>query len=238
MANLKEIDMRVFYHYKNEKDSVINGYIGMASTPEVLQTTRIINDKEALQSLVRKDNCTYLKTPAGIFTEVTFPVDEIKATHANDSLLSVGVTFQRINSGIENSPYVFEAPDYLLMIPRDSLYTFFEKGQTINSTSSYYTILDSKNQYVFSNIGNMITYLADKKKEGLVGDSDWVAKHPAWNKIVLVPVTLTTATNTTTSAGGIASVANEMALTSTRLQGGPNGEKIELQVIYAKFHDK
>jgi hypothetical protein len=64
-----------------------------------------------------------------------------------------------------------------------------------------------------------------------------VAKHPAWNKIVLVPVTLTTATNTTTSAGGIASVANEMALTSTRLQGGPNGEKIELQVIYAKFHD-
>ena len=238
MANLKEIDMRVFYHYKNEKDSIINGYIGMASTPEVLQTTRIINDKEALQSLVRKDNCTYLKTPAGIFTEVTFPVDEIKATHANDSLLSVGVTFQRINSGIENSPYVFEAPDYLLMIPRDSLYTFFEKGQTINSTSSYYTILDSKNQYVFSNIGNMITYLADKKKEGLVGDSDWVAKHPAWNKIVLVPVTLTTATNTTTSAGGIASVANEMALTSTRLQGGPNGEKIELQVIYAKFHDK
>lgn len=238
MANLQEIDMRVFYHYKNDKDSVINGYIGMSSTPEVLQTTRIINDKEALQSLVNQDNCTYLKTPAGIFTEVTFPVDEIKATHVNDSLLSVGVTFQRINSGIENSPYVFEAPDYLLMIPRDSLYTFFEKGQTINSTSSFYSVIDSKNRYEFSNIGNMITYLANKKIDGLLSDPDWVAKHPAWNKVVLVPVTLTTASNTTTAASGIASVANEMALKSTRLQGGPNGEKIELQVIYAKFHDK
>lgn len=238
MANLKEIDMRVFYHYMNaEKDSIMTGYIGMSSTPEVLQTTRIINDKEALESLVSNNNCTYLKTPAGIFTEVTFPVDEIKATHANDSLLSVGVTFQRINSGIKNSPYVFEAPEYLLMIPRDSLYTFFEKGQTINSTSSFYTILDAENQYEFNNIGNMITYLADKKVQGLISDPDWVAKHPNWNKVVLVPVTLTGATNTTVSAAGVASVANQMALTSTRLQGGPNGEKIELQVIYAKFHD-
>ena len=237
MANLSEIDMRVFYSYKNDKDSVLNAYIGMSSTPEVLQTTRIINDKEALQSLVNKNDYTYLKTPAGIFTEVTFPVDEITATHAKDSLLSVSVTFQRLNSGIENTPYVFEAPEYLLMIPKDSLYTFFEKGQTINSTSSFYTILDAENQYEFSNIGNMITYLSSNKAKGLAADPDWVAKHPNWNKIVLVPVTLTTATSTTTSAAGIASVANQMSLTSTRLQGGPNGEKIELQVIYAKFHD-
>ena len=124
------------------------------------------------------------------------------------------------------------------MIPRDSLYTFFEKGQTINSTSSFYSVIDSKNRYEFSNIGNMITYLADKKIDGLLSDPDWVAKHPNWNRVVLVPVTLTYASNTTTAASGIASVANEMALKSTRLQGGPNGEKIELQVIYAKFHDK
>lgn len=237
MANLNEIDIRIFYSYRNDKDSIISAYMAMASTPEVLQTTRVINDKEALQSLVNDKSCTYLKTPAGIFTEVTLPVDDIKAKHATDSLLSVGVTFQRLNSELRNSPYVFSAPEYLLMIPRDSLYTFFEHRQTINSKNSFYTILNSMNEYDFSNIDNMISYMSNAKKVGLANDPNWVATHSDWNKVVLVPVTITTAVNTTTSAAGVASVANQMSMTSTRLKGGPNGSDIELKVIYAKFNE-
>ena len=237
MANLSEIDLRIFYRYRNDKDSVINTYLAMSSTAEVLQTTTVINDKDALQSLVNNDNWTYLKSPAGIFTEVTLPVDEIKAAHATDSLLSVSIAFQRLNSEMQNSSYVLEAPDYLLMIPKDSLYTFFEKNQTINSTTSFYTVLNSTNQYEFSNIGNMITYMSKLKTKGLAEYPNWEATHPNWNKIVLVPVTIATASNTTTSSAGVAAVANQMALTSTRLQGGPKGDKIEMKVIYAKFND-
>ena len=45
---------------------------------------------------LREDNtCTYLKTPAGIFTEVTLPVDEISTSHSTDSLLTAKIVFQR-----------------------------------------------------------------------------------------------------------------------------------------------
>ena len=56
---------------------------------------------KALEDLVNDNSCTYLKSPAGIFTEVTLPVDEISQAHANDSLLSVSVTFNRQNSNVE-----------------------------------------------------------------------------------------------------------------------------------------
>lgn len=93
------------------------------------------------------------------------------------------------------------------------------------------------NEYDFSNIDNMISYMSNAKKVGLANDPNWVATHPNWNKVVLVPVTITTAVNTTTSAAGVASVANQMSMTSTRLKGGPNGSDIELKVIYAKFNE-
>ena len=79
------------------------------------------------------------------------------------------------------------------------------------------------NTYTFNNIGSLIKYLgknADRSK-------------PDWNKVVIVPVTVTV--NNTT--GELTKVAHDMSMTSTRLVGGSQNpySPLKISVIYSKF---
>ena len=58
---------------------------------------------------------------------------------------------------------------------------------------------------------------------------NWVAAHPDWNKIVLVPV------STETSSTGYSKIYNEFELTSTKLVGGSN-TPIQISVVYSHFN--
>lgn len=235
MAKLSNIEMRVFYHFKSDTTTYY-GAMRMASTPEVLQTTKITNDKEGLQRLVADESCTYLKTPAGIFTEMTLPVDDIMSPeHKSDSLLSVSLTLQHINSAIPQNKYLLDEPGSVLMVMKDSLYTFFEKEKTYDFTSAFVADLSS-NSYSFSNIGNLIHLMYQNKFAGELADPEWLQKNPNWNKVVIVPIASTSVT-VTTSASIVYSLSNEMGLSSTQLAGGPNSP-VEVKVIYAKFNDR
>ena len=234
MANVAEIDMQIYYKYKEDTTSTASMFL--SSTPEVLQTSYIVNDRTALERLTSDNSCTYLKSPAGIFTEVTLPVEEISQTHANDSLLSVSINFERINSSQQNSEYPIATPTNILMVQKDSLYTFFENETMYDYNTSFMATV-SNNVYAFNNIGNLITHMARQKSEGLKGDANWVEKHPDWNKVVLVPVA--TSSKTTSDSYGysssvISGIHNQMGLSSTKLVGGASSP-IEVKVVYAKF---
>ncbi len=234
MAKLNIIEMRIFYHFKT--DTTYYGTMRMASTPEVLQTTKVTNDKEGLKRLVADESCTYLKTPAGIFTEMTLPVENIMSPeHNTDSLLSVSLTLKHINSKIPQNKYLLDEPGSVLMVMKDSLYSFFEKEKTYDFTSAFVADL-STNSYTFSNIGNLISLMYQNKFIGELTDPEWVEKHPNWNKVVIVPIATTSITVTTT-ASIIFPLSNEMGLSSTQLEGGPNNP-IEVKVIYANFKDR
>ena len=235
MAKLSNIEMRVFYHFKKDTTTYY-GAMRMASTPEVLQTTKVTNDKEGLKRLVADESCTYLKTPAGIFTEMTLPVDDIMSSeHKSDSLLSVSLTLKHINSAIPQNKYLLDEPASVLMVMKDSLYSFFEKEKTYDYTSAFVADLYS-NSYSFSNIGNLINLMYLNKFVGELADPEWLQKHPNWNKVVIVPIASTSVT-VTTSASIVYSLCNEMGLSSTQLEGGPNSP-IEVKVIYAKFNEQ
>ena len=237
MAKVAEIDMQMYYSYQS--DTTYYTSVFLSSTPEVLQTAYVVNDRAALEQLVSDNSCTYLKSPAGIFTEVTLPVDEISQTHANDSLLSVSVSFLRQNSDATVSDFPISSPANILMVHKDSLYSFFENQTMYDYKSSYMASLGTTNAYAFSNIGNMITLMAQQKADGLKSDPNWTAKHPDWNKVVLVPIAVTSKTsydyygNASTS---ISAVQNQMGLSSTKLVGGDNSP-IEVKVIFAKFRE-
>lgn len=232
MAKIQEMQIRVYYRYKKNSETLIS-YLSSSSTPEVLQTTKVTNDKEALSRLVNDESCTYLKSPSGIFTEVTMPVDEITLSHTNDSLLSVSVDFKRENSGVQQ-PYLLNAPKNIIMLPTDSLTTFFEEERAYDYKSSYIASLASNNSYSFSNIGNLITLLSNNKAKGLASDPDWLSKHPNWNKVMLVPISISQTSSTSSS---VAVVANHMGLCSTKLVGGKDSP-IEVKVIYASFKNQ
>lgn len=129
MAYVSVSQLNVYFRYNN--DSTYLGTSSFAGTEEVLQTTNIVNDKDAIKQLASDNSCTYLKTPSGIFTEITLPVDEVKLGHENDTLNTAELTLKRINNNYHGE-YALSAPSTLLMIPKDSLYSFFENSDIVD----------------------------------------------------------------------------------------------------------
>lgn len=231
MAYITVSQLNIYFRYLN--DSTYVGTTSFSATEEVLQTTNISNDKQNIADLANDNTCTYLKTPAGIFTEITLPVDEITENHSNDTINTAKISLTRINNNTHDE-YSLSAPSTLLMIPKDSLYTFFENGDNVDYKKSFIaTYSSSTNQYTFNNISGMITYMADIKKKGLAENSNWLNEHPDWNKVVVIPVSVTT-----NSSSQIVKIVHDMSLTSTKLVGGSENpyEPIKINVIYSKFN--
>ncbi len=233
MAYVSIPQLNIYYRrYVNGKDSITSGLTLFNGTEEVLQTTTITNDHAAISWLVDDPSCTYIKSPSGIFTEVTLPVDEIVKGHENDTINTAKITFNRINNE-HWSNYSLPAPSTLLLLETDSVSSFFESGKVPNSKQSFLSSYNStSNSYVFSNIGGIISAMYHAKVQGLNSDPQWLAKHPNWNKVTLVPVSTTTTTSSA-STTIVTGVTNDMSLTSTRLQGGQT--PIAINVIYSKF---
>lgn len=225
------VDTRLVVYYSIETyDKKYRVTTELHATEEVLQTTRITNNDDLIQELAAEDEWTYLKTPAGIFTEVTLPIDEIKKGHENDTIASAKVVFHKMNDKSALSDIILKDPVNLLMVEKDSLEQFFENHKTPSSPTSYLTTLSTAyNSYTFSNISGLVNYLYKKK---LAGGANYAAEHPDWNKVVLVPVN--TSVTSSSSSATISAVNNEMSITSTRLVGGSNNqhEPIRISVIY------
>lgn len=227
LGAMSYIDMSrltVYFKYLSG-DTIINTYTSFAGTEEVLQTTTITNDNNRLKQLAEDSTCTYLKTPAGIFTELTLPVDDILNGHDNDTINTVKIALQRINNSSPTNQWTLDVPQTLLMIPKSQLYSFFETRQIADYKSSFLASYSSTNNtYTFSNISGLIRYM-DQNRD----DSDW-------NKAVLIPVS-TSYVTTSEDQSKLAEVVHDLSMTSTKLVGGsanPN-DPIVLTVIYSRF---
>ena len=241
----------IFYwtrHKTINKDStaVGIGYNRFDGTEEVLQLNMIQNDKESMKQLASQKNWTYLKSPAGIFTEVTLPIDDIMKGHEKDTLNTATISFPRLNNENEDNPYNFATPSTILMVQKDSLKSFFEKSKLADSRTSYTASYSStgtyKNAYTFQNIANLVSAMYKNKGKG-----------ENWNKVVLVPVNVITTTQGYTTV--ISKINHDMSLASTRLIVGTDdpdkdytkdaktGKKvasgpIRIKVIYSKFKEE
>lgn len=233
-SSISNIGLRIFYRLVTDSTDVRASLV-LAGTKEVLQTTHVTNDMGALQKLAAETQHTYLKSPAGLYTEVTLPVEEIMSQHKNDSLIAAKIIFLRLNNQSVD-PRMLATPKTLLMVQSDSLHTFFEKNELPDNKTSYYTTFSSTNNtYEFSNISNLVKTLWTYYQEGISRNANWAAEHPNWNKVLLVPITKTSySTSTGTTVTG---VEHDMSLTSTRLVGGtqnPNAP-VQISVMYANY---
>lgn len=221
------IGLRTYYTVDTDT-ATITASLTLAGTKEVMQTTLVTNDNKTIQQLANENGHTYIKSPAGLFTEVTLPVEEIKQGHETDSLLSSRIVFQRLNNQSSDNR-VLGIPPTLLMIPKDSLHSFFESNKVPDYKLSYMASYSSStNTYTFSNISSLITALWNAKQLK-------TAQSPDWNKVVLVPVSYASST----SSSEITNVEHYMGLTSTRLVGGStnSNQPIQVNVVYGKFKD-
>ena len=244
MAYISLSQLNVYFRHKTtttasdgtKRDTIITSVGAFPGTEEVLQTTTVNNDKSTLQKLVSDNSCTYLKSPAGIFTEMRIPVKDIVEkqyigedgktySHKNDTINSAKVVLTRINNA-QDSEYTLAIPKTLLILPKADMYSFFEKKKVADYKTSFLaTYNSSTNTYTFNNIGGLVKHLYEN------GDRT----KADWDKVVIIPVTTTY--NTTSTTKELIAVNHDMSLTSTRLVGGPESKygDIKISVIYSKF---
>jgi len=224
MMKIRSVQIQSIYKGISNKDTISAAYY-ISSTDDVAHTVNIENDRQSIDALAQDNSCTYLKTPAGIFTEVTLPVDEITSRHENDTISSAKIIFRHYNAQTDNA---LPAPTELIIMPKDSIYSFFENKSMIDYKTSFLaTYSSTTNSYTFNNIANLITAMKNAKKNGKATEN--------WNKAVLVPVTIQYTEASSYQNARMIGIDNCLNLTSAKLvKGTDTNSPIKISVIYNK----
>ncbi|MBQ0084968.1 MAG: DUF4270 domain-containing protein [Prevotella sp.] len=223
IAKIKLSDINIYYRY-HRADTLQNRAIIFYGTNEVKQFTNVQNDEKRLNEMVNDNSCTYLKTPAGLITEITFPVEKIFDGHENDSINVAEFTLSRYNNTVD-SKYSLTAPSTIMLIQKDSLKNFFEGSKIIDGETSFLAATSaSKNTYTFNDVSSLLTIMRQAKQNGTASSE--------WNKAVLVPVVVTYNTSEV-----ITNVRHEMDMHSVKLVGGDENshDPIRMKVIFSKI---
>lgn len=231
-------------NYDETKDSIYVTAQSFSATKEVIQANRFTVDSSELKKKVEEDEWTYIKSPAGIFTQVTLPIQDIHNELREDTLNSVKLTFtayQQKSSGSMNEMFHMDAPEELLLIREKDYKTFFESNSLYNNITSF-TAQFASNQYNFPNVTRLINAcIAEKEAVREEEGKNWTAEEWAkweednkWDSIVLVPIITTTASDGTT----ILSIQNDMKPSYVKLKGGAKvGNELDMEVYYTVFYD-
>lgn len=220
-----------------ERDSLVYKQYLFVATKEVIQANHFSNG-DKLKDLVKEPEHTFIKSPAGIFTEATFPITQIYNEHKKDTLNGVNVSFTRYND--KNSKYKMGTPQYVLMVRKKDMFSFFEENKIADNKTSFLSQY-SNNTYTFSNIAPLITYCIEERKKGIIAaggnpekeedGEKWEAENPDWNKVVIIPVKTEFNTN-----NDIVEISNSLSMESAILKGGTHPDnKLKMQVFYTTF---
>lgn len=254
MVHASTSTLDVFFRYRTTedgKDTIVSAMQRAAATEEVIQQT--LADNNIPSSMLSADSAfTYLKSPAGLFTELTLPMDEILAgEHYTDTINSASLILSALNAVSQSTQLTLTPPTYVVLLRKSETYRFFETSQATNSATSYLASYDTDNKaYSFSNISRLLTTLKDERDRlsGVTLSDDQATReakwrryeeeNPEWNKIVLVPgaaVTSTTYNSSGYTTTTIVGVKNELGMHSVRIKGGADG-LINLDVTYSHFN--
>lgn len=226
---IQDIWLRINMDYMVESstgaiDSLVHGSSVLAASKEVLMATNMTNTWS--NTLEDETGHTYLKTPAGLCTEITLPINDIYDNHKNDTLNSVTLSIKKyryINEeNADKSQYKMGVPKIILMVRKGEMKDFFEKNKTYDNETSFLGTYDSStNSYTFSKLNRLISHIfTEKRQRNNDADRDVV---------VLIPVTTETDTE-----GNIIGVSHDMEVNAARLFGGEDGEKLKMEVIYTR----
>lgn len=210
-------------------DSLAYTSIPFAATNEVYMSTRLENSGDNLERLAAETHNTYLKTPAGLCTEVKLPLQEMYEALGNDTLNSVSMSFTKyknVSETSENNPYKMGTPQSLLLIRKNEVKDFFEQKKNYDSKTTFLgTYSSTTNSYSFSQVNRLISQIFSDMRTKEEPAEGW----DEYNSMVLIPVK-----TETDSQGNTIGLSHDLEVNSARLVGGEQGEKIKMEVIYTK----
>ncbi len=148
----------IYYKYNlkgsQNQDSTAYASETFNVTKEVLQLNRFKNT-DLTPLLQPDDSIAYLKTPAGVYTQLTIPAKDI-AERIDDRIINnIPLTIKALPQ--ENWQWALTAPANLLLLPKDSLATFFVNNKIEDSKTAFRAEYSSSNRsYNFDNISNLM----------------------------------------------------------------------------------
>lgn len=190
--------LNLYYSYWGKKvtdteiDSLYTYSMRLSVVSDIIQLNRIQNTD--LSSLTNNSdpNKAYMKSPAGVYTQLTVPIGEIaeKRKNGNYTVLNSanfklkGFTEEEVGIGLKR-------PSTLLMVNKDSIENFFESNNKVDNITSMVISRDTtSNTYSFGNMALTIDYYIDQlSKDGkTIQPSDVL-------KFYLIPVEYKSSTN-------------------------------------------
>ncbi|PVZ11669.1 DUF4270 domain-containing protein [Porphyromonas loveana] len=192
VLNVYNTQMAVYYTYRVTADSTQTATETFVNTSESYQVNHVKNSQIA-HLLVPNDSLACVKSPAGVMTQLTISKEQF--TDAYTSTLSSNLAWQigeaQFNVTAEKPAegLVLSPPPYLLLLPQDSVKSFFEEEQTELSQpktaflSSTYNI--SSREYKFSNISRLLMEHIKNNTEKDANGKPYISKDLV---LVLLPV--------------------------------------------------
>ena len=213
------------YHYLDEKgsstkeDTIRTGSMILNTTPEVIQINQIQNKNDILL----QDNAefAYIKSPAGVYTEVEFPFTEKAEKLNNQALNLASFKITALPDEDADRKYKLTPSPYLLLVKKDELKDFFEQRKVPDNVTSFYAQLDQTTYtYDFGNLAPMINHYK-KENDDKIKDLTYV--------IVPIDVTISNINN----QAQITAVYNQMIPTATTLLKSPT--KMKMELVFSKL---
>ena len=234
ILNINLTSLSVFYNYLDPKgsstkqDTIRKSEFRLNVTPEVTQINHIQNNNTQL--LAPNDKGTFVKSPAGVNTQINFPITQLSANLLTSSLNQARLVVYALPEANQDEKVKLSPPDHLLLVNKDSVKIFFENRRLPDNLTSFVASFNSETySYNFGNIAAMINYYNREHKKD--------AKIPLDQTYYLVPVDITfTTTGASYYSQGTSTptaIYNQMKPSAVMLENNP--EKLKLDIIYSSF---
>lgn len=216
----------IYYNYldKNgsstKEDTIRPGNLRLNTTPEVIQINRIKNNNDKL--LEENDEYAFIKSPAGVFTEIKIPLSEKADKIKNQALNQAKLKITALPQKDSEHKFKLSPSPYMLLINKDDMKEFFEKRRVPNNVTSFYAQLDQTTYtYNFGNLSAMINHYK-KENDGEIEDLTYL----------LVPIDLGMS-DIQGQQQQVTGIYNQMTPTATTIFKSPN--KLKMELIFSKL---
>lgn len=217
----------IYYKYMSKtsagNDTIIHTREQFNVTKEVIQMNQVENGNIE-QLLQPNDEYAYIKSPAGVCTKVIVPTSVI--SEKIEGRIINGLNFSVKAMPQEEWLYAFEAPEYVLLLPEDSVQSFFLNNKIEDSVTAYLASYTSSSKtYSFGNISNLLKkHVESKPNEDL--------------RLLIIPVARGTQNSNNyygESKPVTTSITNYMKPAGVRLK--KDKESMQMVVLTSKYND-
>lgn len=241
LIDVLRTEFNIYYRYNAGKkvnenaDSIGFNIFRLVVTDEVTQMNRVEN-KIDLPSLNSYTDRTFMKTPAGLCTQLNIPIAEI-ADKMGDMRNINAATFSLLGFTEEEASLGFNRPSDILLINKDSLDGFFNSkdnilGEERNANTQVLISRSGKdtdipyNNYNFGNIANIINHYVTLYKD---------TGSPSQVQMLMVPIS----TNSFLSAEGNSTTTKAYHMMSPTAAILRTSDKhIKMPLIFSKYNSQ